>query len=325
MGRAPRVRPASQQKRLPAQRRNHPYLHVHEHKLYDVPTLGALRDAFEATNGPPSAFSDSSRFEVITFDHHDPTRHHLLHGMDGGILGYYVPPEFLAQRLATDFLSTLQCLVKDLPSIGKTEEDKNAARRRGIPNSRTYASSRGYRAENILEYSARFKKDNAQGGKGSTLVQHCQPLWNIAGLIYKKIAKKSSEDIDHHDILIQQFHLAPLAKPFTALTINCGSLDSPVVSQPHRDVKDAYFQMSCLFPFGNFEEGQGDVILWELRKIIRLRPGSLFFFPAHLITHSNTPVTAGERHSLVAYTREEIKMYYVKQGLENVRTRLPVK
>jgi hypothetical protein len=185
-------------------------------------------------------------------------------------------------------------------------------------------SSCGYRVENILGYSARYKKDNAKGGKGEALVQHCQPLWDMARSIYQKIAKKSSEDINHHDIAMRQFHLTPLANLFTGLTINCGSLDSPV-SKPHRDVKDPYFQMSCLFPFGNFEEGHGDVILWELRKIIRLRPGSLFFCPAHLITHSNTPVTVGERHSLVAYTREEMQKYYVKQGAKNVRTRLPVK
>jgi hypothetical protein len=128
MSRAPRIKPPSQQKRSPAQRRKHPYLHVHQHELYDVPTLGELRDAFKPTNSPPSTFVDYSQFEVITFNRLDPTQHHLLHGKDRGTFGYYVPPEFLAAHLATDFLSTLQHLVQDLPSLGKTEEDENMAR-----------------------------------------------------------------------------------------------------------------------------------------------------------------------------------------------------
>jgi hypothetical protein len=298
-------------------------LHVHVHKLRDVPTLGKLRSDFATTNSPSSNFVDSSEFEVITFDHVDPTRHHVLLGPDRRVLGYYVPPEDVTPRLRTGLHSTLLGLVKDLPSIVKTEED-NMTRRRGIKDSRTYVSSRGCRAQDILKYSARYKKDNANGGRREAVVQHCQPLWDFAGTVYKKVAKKSAEDLEHHDIPMKQFHLAPLAKPFTALTINRGSRDSPVVSRPHRDVKDAYFQLSLLFPFGTYEEGQGNLILWELKRIVRLRPGSLFFFPAHSITHSNTPVTVGERHSLVAYTREEMETYYVKQGAEGVRTRSPV-
>ena len=325
MGRASRCsKPPSQKKRAPAQRRNHPYFHVHEHKLRDGPTLGELRRDYATINSTSSDFVEYSEFKVITFDHLDPTRHHVLLGPDGSVLGYYIPAEDVTPRLPTDFHSTLSHLVKDLPSIGKGEEDKNMTRRRGIRDSRTYVSSRGCRAKNILDYSASYKKDNHKGGRGEAVVRHCQPLWDFAGTVYKKVAKKYAEDLDHHDIPMQQFHLAPLAKPFTALTINRGSPDSPVVSQPHRDVKDAYFQLSLLFPFGSYKEGHGDLILWELKKIVRLKPGSLFFFPAHLITHSNTPVTIGERDSLVAYTREEMKTYYVKQGVEGVRTRLRV-
>jgi hypothetical protein len=75
---------------------------------------------------------------------------------------------------------------------------------------------------------------------------------------------------------------------------------------------------------GNYEGG--DLVLWELERIIELRPGDLFFFPAHLVTHCNTPVN-GVRHSLVAFTRQEIirwmgKEYgYVEDKMKDVKRR----
>ena len=36
-----------------------------------------------------------------------------------------------------------------------------------------------------------------------------------------------------------------------------------------------------------------------------MESGDALFIPAHLITHSNTPVIAGIRYSLVAYGQEE--------------------
>jgi hypothetical protein len=116
-----RYKPPSQKHRSQTQRRQHSYLYVHKRKLHDVPCLGDLRRAFTTKNRAPAKSSDSSQFDVIAFDHLDPTRHHLLYGTDAGILGYYVPPEYLASGLPTDFLSTLDALVQGLPSIGKSD------------------------------------------------------------------------------------------------------------------------------------------------------------------------------------------------------------
>src|ERR1700694_3540873 len=78
MGRASRCsKPPSQKKRAPAQRQNHPYFHVHEHKLRDGPTLGELRRDYATINSTSSDFVEYSEFKVITFDHLDPTRHHV--------------------------------------------------------------------------------------------------------------------------------------------------------------------------------------------------------------------------------------------------------
>jgi hypothetical protein len=338
MGRVRQHVPASRKNRSPAQRKRQqqrkqetqpqqvvhfdPYANVKKHNLWGVPTLGQLRDLYTTTNSPAPDASSCLDFEHIYFDDGDyPEQFHLLHGKDGGPLGFYVPPEYVSPRLPSNWMDTLIDLAKDLPPLEPSQEAKNLESRRGIPNSRTYASWRAYRAADILAYSARYQKDNEKDGKGEALVRHCQPLWELGGSVYKEIASKSHTEMDRPELI--PFHVAPLAKPFTAMTINCGSSDSPVVSKPHRDVQDAFFQMSCLFPFGYFRGG-GAVVMWELKKIIHLRPMSLFFFPAHLITHSNTPVDEGDRGSLVGYMKEEMAKYLFKQGATQIRTRLPV-
>jgi hypothetical protein len=123
------------------------------------------------------------------------------------------------------------------------------------------------------------------------LVEHSLPLWQIVGSIFKDVAPKSYNNIHHPDHLLS--HIRALGDPFTALTINSGSKDSPVGSAPHRDILDAFYAMSCLLALSEF---QGvELILWELKKIISLKSRDVFIFPAHLIAHSNTPVT-GIRH-----------------------------
>ena len=131
----------------------------------------------------------------------------------------------------------------------------------------------------------------------------------MIGAVYKSLWPKAFKDMIHTDILPDD--VAPLAHPFVALTINTGSPDDPVVSEPHRDVLDAFYGVACLYAFGDYKDG--NLILWELQKVIELNTGDAFLFAAHLITHSNTKVI-GERHSLVAYMREEILKYYIRYG-----------
>jgi hypothetical protein len=87
------------------------------------------------------------------------------------------------------------------------------------------------------------------------------------------------------------------------MTINRGCEASPVESGPHKDKTDAFYGWACVFTFGVFTGG--DVILWELESMMEMNSGDALFIPAHLITHSNRPVTSGIRHSLVAYARQE--------------------
>jgi len=147
----------------------------------------------------------------------------------------------------------------------------------------------------------------------------------MIGVVYKSLWPKAFKDMTYTDILPDD--VTPRAYPFVALMINTGSPDDPVVSEPHRDVLDAFYGVACLYAFGDYKDG--NLILWELQKVIELNAGDAFLFPAHLITHSNTEVI-DERHSLVAYTREEILKYYIRhgddrpQGGAQIQTRIAV-
>jgi hypothetical protein len=327
MPRAPRQMPSSQKHRSSYQRQRNwqhispaLYSDVKKRNLWDVKDLGQLRNDFKTKNAPPLSL-DTSEFERIVFPTgDDPTQHHLLHGQDGGILGYYIPAAYFTARLGKDFFPTLISLIENLPMLPPSELNKNVTDRpRKIPNSRTYASLRGYRTEDVIENTVRYAKDNKNDGKAEKLVEYSLPLWQIVGSIFKDVAPKSYRNIHHPERLPS--HIRALGDPFTALTINSGSKDYPVVSAPHRDVLDAFYAMSCLLALGEFQGGE--LILWELKKIISLKSGDIFIFPAHLITHSNTPVT-GIRHSMVAYTKEELLKYFVRQGAEDIKTRLPL-
>ena len=92
--------------------------------------------------------------------------------------------------------------------------------------------------------------------------------------------------------------------------VNEGCEKDPVMTEEHQDSKDAFFGVSCVCAFGEYEGG--DLICWELEAVVELKPGDLFFFPAHLVTHSNTKVK-GERHSLVAFIQQSIIDWYEKR------------
>ncbi len=66
----------------------------------------------------------------------------------------------------------------------------------------------------------------------------------------------------------------------------------------------AKYGISCLCPLGDFQGGE--VVLWELKTKVVLRPGDLLFLRDNLITHSNCPVKEGVRHSIVAFTRQDM-------------------
>jgi hypothetical protein len=74
---------------------------------------------------------------------------------------------------------------------------------------------------------------------------------------------------------------------------------NPVVTKEHRDIQGFLYGLSCLCPFGFYT--RGELVLWDIGAIVELRRGDLFYFPDHLIYHSNRAAT-GVHHSVVAFT-----------------------
>ena len=57
--------------------------------------------------------------------------------------------------------------------------------------------------------------------------------------------------------------------------------------------------------------GRG-LILYELELILELKPHDILIFPDVLINHSNKAIE-GERHSIVAFTQENVYNYWAKE------------
>ena len=248
----------------------------------------------------------ATSFEIIPLS---SVQHTIIFGRDGGLLGYHIPAAYFSSFITPTFSETL---VRQLKALPRSCSQKNMQQRRQIPHTRTYSFWRGYRSQDVLEYSAAYQRDNRNGEKGKAFVDHCAVLWNAIANIYKLLWPTSFYNITQTETLPK--HVSPLAYPFVSLTINTGTIESPVIAKPHRDTGDAFYSISCLYPFGNFTGGE--LVLWELERRIPLKSGDAFLFPAHLITHSNLSVQ-GERHSMVAYTKEDIISYYARHNIDN--------
>jgi len=93
---------------------------------------------------------------------------------------------------------------------------------------------------------------------------------------------------------------------FAGCVVNLGAQD-PVQTAPHRDVKESIYGYSCVVPAGDYSGGA--LILFDLRLVVELGPGDVFFFPDSLIHHANEKVE-GNRSSIVAFTQENLFHYW---------------
>ena len=87
----------------------------------------------------------------------------------------------------------------------------------------------------------------------------------------------------------------PLCGIWHGCAINSG-LDDPVGSGTHQDVKDYTRGFNCVLPYGEFTGA--DLVLWQLKLMVELRPGDVFMFYGSLIAHNVTGIESGERCSV---------------------------
>ncbi|KAJ7708552.1 hypothetical protein B0H14DRAFT_2228716, partial [Mycena olivaceomarginata] len=95
--------------------------------------------------------------------------------------------------------------------------------------------------------------------------------------------------------------------PYAAVTFNLGPIS---VSPPHADFSNKVDGMCLISVLGDFDPTQGGhLVCWDCCPyrdydlIIRFPPGCSILIPSAVVTHSNTPIQAGEEHfSIIQYS-----------------------
>jgi hypothetical protein len=281
--------------------------------------LGTQRHDFEKTQ-PTMPGHWRKRLEEGKFRRieHDGSRHIQFKSKEGGIVAYLVPRECLGD---TSYLERLTTSIQNLPVISEAQNEKNGGAKRGLASSRLYCTWAPYRPG--AGESQNFKKD---GDLAEEFVKEAEPLWAHASEILRNVFPTIHNLFTTMD---SAGEVKAMAGAWMGMAVNVGTVDDPVQTTPHRDVQGARQGISCLCPLGDY--GGGDLVLWEQQTTVMLRPGDLFFFPDHLITHSNLEVM-GIRHSLVASTQENMvdwkkrntKRKFVIEGEAELRERSKV-
>jgi hypothetical protein len=226
-------------------------------------------------------------------------RHTLIHGYDNATLVYRIPASDSSRN------ETLLNSIQGLPPHITDDYEKGTDR--GKFNRRHYCVWCSYTQEPFV--SKQFTNDGEVAVKFMSITEtiweemttHLQALFPLAYKEFTSIPLPS--------------HLRRMCGAWMGCVVNYEDDDGetgPVVTPAHRDVKERVFGVSCLCPFGDWEGG--NLILWELKLIIVLRPGDLLFFPDALIHHSNEPVApGGQRNSVVAFTQQNMFDYWKRQ------------
>ena len=87
-------------------------------------------------------------------------------------------------------------------------------------------------------------------------------------------------------------------------------MTSNSILQHHQDWKDIKSAPNAVVLYGNWEGG--DLVLWQVRSIIELKPGDAFFFMGSLIAHGNTKIKSGIRNSVNLFTHKS-NMDWIKR------------
>ena len=262
-------------------------------------TLGELRKQYSPRHVPLSnEISDSvTDFQRIAIDKDRPL---FIYGKDGGLIAYRTTLK------SPKLLAMLSQSIRELPD--KTNH-KFRGVYRGPYSTRHYCIWCPYAKTPFI--SKELRED---GEAGLRFLKKNLELWNYLSKLLGGIAPN----------VYRMFLRYPLPKDlerfctaWAGCVVNIGTSD-PVQTEPHRDVKESKFGYSCIVTAGDYTGGA--LICHELKLIIELPPGSCFFFPDALITHSNEEVT-GKRSSVVAFTQENMFDYWKrKHGYVNNKT-----
>lgn len=224
----------------------------------------------------------------------DSDRYLIIRGSDGGIL---------ACRAPLRDSKVVETLTKSMSAIPIQERETNGKAKgvdRGDHSSRFYCVWADSASKPFVSKDTRMDSTTAEMFlSDNERLWHCMSnlLGEVAPTIYKKFLRFPLPE-----------KLTRFCGAWAGCVINLGK--NPVRTKIHRDVKEGKDGYSCLCACGNYEGGE--IILYELRLVIELKPGDMLLFPDGLIHHANRPVV-GTRYSLVAFTRGNMLAYWKKK------------
>lgn len=260
-------------------------------------TLGFLRNKYEQRQN----FDDvphwvkrryaSGKFRRIK-SREKPTAIRLA---DGGVVGYLVPARLVDQCLT--HVEKLETWVDEFSNGLPKNEDPCT----GVLCVRRYARGVKDNKGFVLSLSSDYRDDGPAAHK---FLEYSELLWKRAFELFPA---------HHHQRILRDLTQHPLNEgedrlcgPWIGCAVNVAVDGKPVQTRPHRDVQRFLSGMSCLCPFGTFTGG--GLVLWELKAVVEVKRGDLFFFMDHLVNHSNEKAY-GLHHSVVAFTEHEIWMW----------------
>jgi hypothetical protein len=289
-----------QQKANPSPRLHNPY--DAETVLLPRISLGQLRLRHRARKADIITSDLRRRYREGKFKTiaHEPDKHTLIYGFDGAILGYRIPAE--TPQYNQSLTDAVQALSEDARL--QTSHKKQGSAYRGDYISRHYCVWAAYSKEPFL--SADFQKD---GVSAQEFMDGTQELWDRTTRHFETLFPSAYKEAVEHPL---PEGLAPLAGAFMGCVVNVQKDGSSVETQIHCDSKERPFVPSCLCPIGNFRGG--NLILWDLQVVVELKPGDLFFFYDSIIYHSNEEVIEGIRHSIVAFTQQNMWDYWRRKA-----------
>jgi len=254
-------------------------------------TLGDLRSHYSSKHKelPEELLKGTDTFERIECD---SSRRLYIYGKDGGLIACRVPLN------DQGILNTLTESLRELP-------DRTNHKFRGIDrgdySTRHYCIWCPY---SLVPFVSKELQEDAEAGL--EFLKKNTKLWNKMSNVLGQISPSS----------YKRFMRYPLPKglprfctAWAGCVVNLGR-DDPVQTKPHRDVKESIFGFSCVVPAGDYKGGA--LILYDLKMVIELAPGDMFFFPDSLIHHANE-ATFGNRSSIVAFTQENLFDYWKRK------------
>ena len=273
------------------------------HNPYDAETvflprrsLGELRLHYKPRKAVSKRLKQK-RPEMFKTIRHDPEKHTLIYGFDNAIIGYRIPAESVQEnQKLTDAIQALS----DDADLHASSQKSRSSNYRGQYISRHYCVWAAYSKQPFV--SSEFEKD---GVSAKDFMKRTQGLWDRMSCHFEVLFPSAYRDTVNHEL---PEGLMPLAGAFMGCVVNIQKDDVAVETDIHRDVRERPFVPSCLCAIGNFEGG--NLILWELHTVVELKAGDLFFFYDSLIHHSNQEVSMGTRHSIVAFTQQNMWDYW---------------